>query len=159
MKQVLANILKFVSIVAVIALGVLLIIKIKDDTLIEKSIYEEERNTDIESEFMIKNATKKLEAIKKEIEQELNIEVELADSGNVNQIDIYFVTKVEEDYRYIVKKVQENGTEVFAISQNNNEDGRYIVSLEAIGLNECIYTNLEDYNVDKQGVITYSNNN
>lgn len=159
MKQVFTSILKFISIVAVIALGVLLVIKIKNDTLIEKNIYEENENIQLESEYIVKKANDKLASIIETIEAEIDVNIELADSGSISELDIYFVTKVENDYRYIVKKVQENGTENFAISQDNNEDGRYIVSLEAIGLDECIYTDLADYNIDKQGVITYLNNN
>ncbi|MBO5476487.1 MAG: hypothetical protein J6A15_01880 [Clostridia bacterium] len=158
MKQVFTSILKFISIVAVIALGVLLVIKIKNDTLIEKNIYEENENIQLESEYIVKKANDKLASIIETIEAEIDVNIELADSGSISELDIYFVTKVENDYRYIVKKVQENGTENFAISQDNNEDGRYIVSLEAIGLDECIYTDLADYNIDKQGVITYLNN-
>ena len=159
MKQVFTSILKFISIVAVIALGVLLVIKIKNDTLIEKNIYEENENIQLESEYIVKKANDKLASIIETIEAEIDVNIELADSGSISELDIYFVTKVENDYRYIVKKVQENGTENLAISQDNNEDGRYIVSLEAIGLDECIYTDLADYNIDKQGVITYLNNN
>lgn len=158
MKQVFTSILKFISIVAVIALGVLLVIKIKNDTLIEKKIYEENENIQLESEYIVEKANDKLASIIEIIEAEIDANIELADSGSISELDIYFVTKVENDYRYIVKKVQENGTEIFAISQDNNEDGRYIVSLEAIGLDECIYTDLADYNIDKQGVITYLDN-
>ena len=158
MKRVFTSILKFLCIVAVIALGVLLILKIKDDTLIQKSIYEEAQNIKIESEYLLEIANDKLAIIKDEIEENLNAEIEIADSGSISQLDIYFVTKVENDYRYIVKKIQEDGKETFAISQDNNEDGRYIVSLEAIGLDECMYTDLADYNIDNQGVITYTNN-
>ena len=158
MKRVFTSLLKFFCIAAVIALGILLILKIKEETLVQKSIYEEAQNVQIESEYMLDIANKKMAQIKDEIETILNTEVELADSGSISQIDIYFVAKVENDYRYIVKKVQEDGTQTFVISQDNNEDGRYIVSIEAIGLDECMYTNLANYNIDNQGVITYLNN-
>ena len=149
MKRVFTSLLKFFCIAAVIALGILLILKIKEETLVQKSIYEEAQNVQIESEYMLDIANKKMAQIKDEIE---------TDSGSISQIDIYFVAKVENDYRYIVKKVQEDGTQTFVISQDNNEDGRYIVSIEAIGLDECMYTNLANYNIDNQGVITYLNN-
>lgn len=158
MKRVFTSLLKILCIAAVIALGVLLILKIKEDTLIQKSIYEEAQNVQIESEYMLDIANKKMAQIKEEVETILNTEVELADSGSISQTDIYFVAKVENDYRYIIKKVQDDGTQTFAISQDNNEDGRYIVSIEAIGLDKCVYTNLADYNIDNQGVITYLNN-
>lgn len=158
MKRVFTSLLKILCIAAVIALGVLLILKIKEDTLIQKSIYEEAQNVQIESEYMLDIANKKMAQIKEDVETILNTEVELADSGSISQTDIYFVAKVENDYRYIIKKVQDDGTQTFAISQDNNEDGRYIVSIEAIGLDECVYTNLADYNIDNQGVITYLNN-
>lgn len=158
MKRVFTSLLKILCIAAVIALGVLLILKIKEDTLIQKSIYEEAQNVQIESEYMVDIANKKMAQIKEDVEAILNTEIELADSGSISQTDIYFVVKVENDYRYIVKKVQDDGTQTFAISQDNNEDGRYIVSIEAIGLDKCVYTNLADYNIDNQGVITYLNN-
>lgn len=158
MKRVFTSLLKILCIAAVIALGVLLILKIKEDTLIQKSIYEEAQNVQIESEYMVDIANKKMAQIKEDVEAILNTEIELADSGSISQTDIYFVVKVENDYRYIIKKVQDDGTQTFAISQDNNEDGRYIVSIEAIGLDKCVYTNLADYNIDNQGVITYLNN-
>lgn len=158
MKRFFSGLLKVVCIAIVIALGVLLILKIKDDTLIQKNMYEETQNIQVESEYLLEIANDKLAIIKEEIEENLNAEIEIADSGSISQLDIYFVAKVEEDYRYIVKKIQEDGKETFAISQDNNEDGRYIVSLEAIGLDECMYTDLADYNIDNQGVITYTNN-
>lgn len=159
MKRVFTGILKFLCITAVIALGVLIVLKIKDDTLVQKSMYEEAQNEQIESKYILEVANNKMAKIKEEVENAINTKVELADSGSISQIDLYFVAKVEDDYRYIVKKVQEDGTEIFAISEDNNEDGRYIVSLEAIGLDECMYTKVLNYNIDNQGVITYIDNN
>ena len=158
MKRFFSGLLKVVCIAIVIALGVLLILKIKDDTLIQKNMYEETQNIQVESEYMLGIANDKIAKIKEEIEKAINTKIEVADSGSISQIDLYFVAKVEEDYRYIIKKIDEDGTEVFAISKDNNENGRYIVSLEAIGLDECMYTDLADYSIDNQGVITYTNN-
>lgn len=157
MWRTLELILRFILGIILIALCIVLMFKIKDEFLVQKALYEEAENKRVESEYILNVSNKKLEAIKTRIEEELNIEVELADVGAISEVELYFVTKVDNEYKYIVSGFRADGTEFFEIAKADNF-GKYIVSLEAIGLNECIYTEAKDYNVNKLGEITYSNN-
>ena len=157
MKNILLGVLKFLIFVVIIFLGILLILKIKDDTIKEKNNAERLQNIKIESEYVINNSNKLLSDIKKKIEDELNVKVELADVGSISDIDIYFVTLVNNEYKNIILK-QVDGKEKFEIAEDNYADGKYIVGLNAIELEELVYTNIENYSVDKEGKITYINN-
>ena len=101
MKNILLGVLKFLIFVVIIFLGILLILKIKDDTIKEKNNAERLQNIKIESEYVINNSNKLLSDIKKKIEDELNVKVELADVGSISDIDIYFVTLVNNEYKNI----------------------------------------------------------
>lgn len=158
MKQVFIGLVRFLSVLVIIGLTILLVLKIKEDTLEIKKLDEEAQNIQIESEYYINLAMSNLDEVKGDIEKDINAEVELADTGALSQIDIYFVTKVDNQYKYIVKK-QIDGVEKYAIAENSSEDGKYILSVEALGLKDTIYTKIENYNVDKDGLITYVNNN
>lgn len=154
MKKVFVNIAIVIIIAVIILLGVLLVLKIKNDTMTEKQNDELAQNIQVESEYIIENAMSKLDEIKNIIQEDIGQNVELADSGNITNIDIYFVIKDGDSYKYIVKQ-NDNGEEKFAIAQTSNEDGRYVVSPESLGFDECVYTNANDYNIDDSGVITY----
>ncbi len=156
MKKVFVSIVRIIIIFVIILLGVLLVFKIKNDTIIEKQNDELDQNVQAESEYIIENAMGKLSEIKDMIQEDIGQNVELADSGNITNIDIYFVVKDGESYKYIVKK-NEDGEEKFAIAQSSNEEGRYIISTESLGFDDCIYTSAQDYNIDDSGVITYMN--
>ena len=158
MKQFFIGLFRFLGILVIIGLTVLLVLEIKEDTLEIKKLDEEAQNIQIESEYYINLAMSNLDEVKGDIEKDINAEVELADTGALSQIDIYFVTKVDNQYRYIVKR-QVDGVDKFVIAQDSNEDGKYILSLEALGLKDNIYTKIENYNVDKDGLITYVNSN
>lgn len=158
MKQVFICIFKVLSILGVIALTVLLVLKIGRDTLEIKKIDERDQNIQIESEYYINLAMSTLDEIKGEIEKDINTEIELADTGSLAQIDIYFVAKIEDEYRYIVQ-TEIDGVQKFAISKDNNEEGKYILSLDSLGIKDNIYTKIENYNVNKNGLITYIDSN
>lgn len=158
MKNFLRIIITIVIIILLVFLGVLLGLKIKNDTLKEKEKDIEKQNIQVESEYLCDIANKKITAIKDEIKEEINLDIEVADVGSLDNTDIYFVTKVDNEYRYIIKEQQEN-KEVFKVAQDNEEGAKYIVSLNTLGLDTCLYTSLKNYNIDKEGKITYINNN
>lgn len=154
MKKIILNILKILSVIAIIALLVLLIIKINNDA---KKLEEADKinlNIEAEAQYMTQKATSKLSQIKKEVETKLGKEVEYADIGNVLDIDLYFVVKEGNEYKYVIKKV-ENEKEVFLVASSPDEEGKYIISLDKIELKDCVYTDIEKYSLDKDGKITY----
>lgn len=154
MKKVLSVIFRIIIIAVIILLGVLLVLKLRKDTLTEKQNDELKQNIQVESDYIIENAMNKLNEIKNIIQEDIGKNVELADSGNISDIDIYFVVKDGDSYKYIIKKI-ENNEEKFAIAQTGDEEGRYVVLPESLGFDECVYTNVQDYNIDDSGVITY----
>lgn len=157
MKNFLRIIITIVIIILLVFLGVLLGLKIKNDTLKEKEKDIENQNIQVESEYLCNIANEKITAIKDEIKEEINLDIEVADIGSLDNTDIYFVTKVNDEYKYIIKEQQEN-REVFKVAQDNEEGAKYIVSLKTLGLDTCLYTSLKNYNIDKEGKITYINN-
>ncbi len=106
---------------------------------------------------MCDNATQKLNSIVEKIESNIDAEIEIADIGSLSDIDIYFVTKQDNEYKFIVKE-SIDGKESFRVAEDNENDAKYIVSLDRIGIDNCIYTDLKDYSIDKEGNITYLNN-
>lgn len=146
-----------IAIAILVALGYLLIRKIKADTIAQRDLQIESNNIQAEAEFLCDRATKKLTTLIDEIETSLKVNIEVADIGGLNENDIYFVTPVGANYMYITKtKVEDKDT--FAIATDNAKDAKYIVSLKTLGLDECVYTNIKDYSIDKTGKITYNEN-
>lgn len=154
MKKVLSITLRIIIIAVIILLGVLLVLKLKSDTITEKQNDELAQNIQVESDYIIENAMNKLNEIKNVIQEDIGQNIELADSGNISDIDIYFVVKDGDNYKYVVKK-NENNEEKFSIAQTSDEEGKYMVSLESLGFDSCIYTNVQDYTINNAGVITY----
>ena len=146
-----------IAIAILVALGYLLVRKIKADTLAQRDLQIEANNIQTEAEFLCDRATKKLTTLIDEIETSLKVNIEVADIGGIEGNDIYFVTPVGANYMYITKtKVEDKDT--FAIATDNAKDSKYIVSLKTLGLDECVYTNIKDYSIDKTGKITYNEN-
>lgn len=158
MKKFFHWIFRIVMLIAVIGLGVLLALKLNKDALETKAQVEKEEQITSESETMVVDATTLLQDIKHNIEKDTGVTVEMADTGSMGQIDIYFVTKVGEEYKYIVKNKTEDGTEKFDVAQTPEQGGTYIVSLDALGLKNCVYTDVNNYILDKDGNIQYVNN-
>lgn len=156
MKKFLRTLGILILVNIIIAITVFLVLKIKDDTIAEKNKDIENQNIQVESEYMCENATQKLSTIIEKIETSIDAKVEIADIGSLSDIDIYFVVNQNEDYKYIVKQTID-GKEEFKIAENDENDAKYIVSLDKIGLDNCIYTNLKNYTIDKEGNITYVN--
>lgn len=156
MKNFLKTITIVLVIIVLIFLGVLLGIKLKNDTLKEKEKDIEAQNIQAEAEYLCDVSNSKLKAIKEEIEKDIELEIEIADIGSLNNTDIYFVVKVDNEYKYIVKEQQEN-QEKFKVAQDNDEEAKYIVPIKTLELDTCLYTNLKNYNIDKEGKITYTN--
>lgn len=156
MKKFLRTLGILILVNIIIAITVFLTLKIKDDTIVEKNKDIEKQNIKVESEYMCENATQKLSAIIEKIETSIDAKIEIADIGSLSDIDIYFVTKKDEEYKYIVKETID-GKDNFKVAENNEDEARYIVSLDKIGIDNCIYTYLRNYIIDKQGNITYLN--
>ena len=154
MKKFFSILLTIIVLIIFVGLGILLGLKLKSDMMIEKEQDIQRQNIQAESEYLCDSSNKKLSEIIAEIEQELNIKVEVADIGSLDNIDIYFVTKVDNDYKYIVKE-QVDGNEKYKVAEDNSEEAKYIVSLKTLEFDTCIYTKLKDYSIDKYGKITY----
>lgn len=157
MNKFLRTLCTLISILVIVAVTVFLVLKIKNDTLAEKDKDIEDQNIEAESEYMCDTANEKITAIKEKIEKDTGVEVELADVGSVNDIDIYFVTKVDGEYKYIIKENTEN-EEKFAVAQDNEDDAKYIVSINMLGLDECVYTSITQYVIDKEANISFLGN-
>lgn len=158
MKKFFSTLATIILTILLTTLTVFLVLKLKEDTLMQKDKDVQEQNIEAESEYLCETSNEKLAELMVEIKNDVGQEIEVADTGSVGKIDIYFVVKVDNDYKYIIK-TNEDGTEKFAISQNNEEDAKYIVPLSALELDTCIYTNLNSYSIDREGNITYSENN
>ena len=91
MKKVLSVIFRIIIIAVIISLGELLVLKLRKDTITEKQNDELEQNIQVESDYIIQNAMSKLNDIKNIMHEDLGNNVELADSGNISVIEIYFV--------------------------------------------------------------------
>lgn len=156
MKKFLRALGILILINVIIAITVFMILKIKDDTLAEKNKDIDRQNAKVESEYVCDNATQKLKTIIEKIEDSIDAKIEVADIGSLDCIDIYFVTKQDNNYKFIVKETID-GRETFKISEDNENDAKYIVPLDKIGMDNCIYTEISNYSIDKKGNITYLN--
>lgn len=154
MKKFLYNIFRLACIILVIGLGVLLGMKLKNDTITAKNEAELKQNIEYESNYIIENSMNDYVEIKEEVEKQVKQKVELADSGSIINTELYFVTKVDNQYRYICKTIVD-GVETFSIAKTNEDGNKYIIPASAIIKNECIYTELENYTIDKNGIIKY----
>ena len=92
-----------IAIAILVALGYLLVRKIKADTIAQRDLQIEANNIQAEAEFLCDRATKKLTTLIDEIETSLKVNIEVADIGGLNENDIYFVTPVGANYMYITK--------------------------------------------------------
>ena len=155
MKKFLSGMITFLGVLLVIFLTVFVVWKIRKDTLIEKGKDIDMQNSIAESEYLCNIANENISAIKKQIESDVEQSVEVADIGSLDKTDIYFVTKVDNEYKYIIKEKEEN-VEKFKIAQDNDASAKYIVSMSLLKLDTCIYTNIKDYTIDKSGKITYN---
>lgn len=157
MKKFLRILGILVGIAMLVTLAIMLFLKIKNDTLEVRNKEINRQNSLAEAEYICTNATEKLKGIMEKIETDLKVNIEVADTGSLEENDIYFVTKVEDKYMYIVKEVVEE-KDVFKIATDNANEPKYIVSFKTIGLDERLYTKVENYSVDKDGNITYIEN-
>ena len=146
MKKFFSILLTIIVLIIFVGLGILLGLKLKSDMMIEKEQDIQRQNIQAESEYLCDSSNKKLSEIIAEIEQELNIKVEVADIGSLDNIDIYFVTKVDNDYKYIVKE-QVDGNEKYKVAEDNSEEAKYIVSLKTLEFDTCILSILVATNI------------
>ena len=89
MKKFFSILLTIIVLIIFVGLGILLGLKLKSDMMIEKEQDIQRQNIQAESEYLCDVSNKKLSEIIAEIEQELNIKVEVADIGSLDNIDIY----------------------------------------------------------------------
>lgn len=155
MNRITRNICTVIGIVVLITLAVFIGIKLVRDVNIEKSKDIDNMNIQSEQEYICSIATRNLKDIKDSIENDIGKKIEIADTGSLDAIDIYFVVKEENTYKYITK-IKENDIDKYKISQDNENDARYIIPINKLGIDVCVYTELKDYIVDKDGNITYT---
>lgn len=157
MKKFLRILGVLVGVAMLVILAYMLVLKVKKDTTTLRNEDIIKQNTQAEAEYLSTKATNTLKSIIDKIETELKVNIEVADVGSLETNDIYFVTNVEGQHMYIVKEVIDE-KDSFKIASDNFQDAKYIISLKTIGLDERIYTRLEDYVIDKEGNITYNEN-
>lgn len=157
MKKFLNIFFTIIGVIILVGLAVLLGIKLKNDTLTEKNSDIEEQNVQAESEYLCQISNENIENLIEIIKKDVNLDIEVADIGSLDKIDVYFVAKVDNDYKYIVKEVID-GKEKYKIADDNSEEAKYIVPLNLLGLDTCVYTSLDKYSIDKYGKITYTYN-
>lgn len=155
MNRITRNICTVIGIVVLITLAVFIGIKLVRDVNIEKSKDIDNMNIQSEQEYICSIATRNLKDIKDSIEKDIGKKIEIADTGSLDAIDIYFVVKEENKYKYITK-IKENDIDKYKISQDNENYARYIIPINKLGIDVCVYTELKDYIVDKDGNITYT---
>ena len=155
MNKITRNICTVLGTIILVALAILVVIKLARDFIAEKSKDIDYINVINEQEYICLNGTKNIENIKDEIEKDIGKKVEISDTGSLDAIDIYFVVKDGNTYKYITK-IKENENEKFEIAQDTENDARYIVPINKIGIDVFVYTELKDYSIDKDGNITYT---
>ena len=154
MKKILGYLFRSIIVIGVLVITILLCIKIVKDTKEIKIYSEESLNKEAEAQYFIDTITSKLNKIKSQIEQDIGQEVELADTGTINKIDIYFVTKVNGEYKYIVDS-NVDGNQKFEIVSDNATQGKYIINPSDLGLENCILTDVNGYSITKDGTVEY----
>jgi len=152
MKKVLGIFVMVITIITLVVLATLLTLRIKNDTLNIKSKTELEINTKREVDEYIKDTAKIISDIKRAIEIDIGQDIEIADTGSIGKLELFFVTKVDDQYKYITKKVDESNEKFYIASE---DDGKYIISEELLKIDNLVYTKIEDYVIDKTGNITY----
>lgn len=155
MNKITRNICTVLGTIILVLLAILVVIKLARDFNAEKSKDIDYINVINEQEYICLNGTKNIENIKDEIEKDIGKKVEIADTGSLDVIDIYFVVKDGNTYKYITK-IKENEIEKFEIAQDTEKDARYIVPINKIGIDVFVYTEPKDYTIDKYGNITYT---
>lgn len=154
MKKILGYLFRSIIVIGVLVITILLGIKIVKDTKEIKIYSEESLNKEAEVQYFIDTITSKLNKIKSQIEQDIGQEVELADTGTINKIDIYFVTKVNGEYKYIVDS-NVDGNQKFEIVGDDATQGKYIINPNDLGLENCILTDINRYSITKDGTVEY----
>ena len=152
MKKFVINLLRVLIVVAILILTVLLVVKVKKDTLAEKEKQEYIENVRVESESICKVANEQFNKIK-----EVDKNIVIADTGNLTKIDLYFVVEENGNYKYVVRKKVDD-KDKYAVAEDNAQEGKYIISIDALGIKNCVYTNIDNYCIDEDGIITYIDN-
>lgn len=153
MKKFLSVLGIIILVVIVVSLTFFLVLKIKNDTILERDEDILAQNERAESEYICKNANEKLQKIIEDIKKDVDKDIELANTGSINKMDLCFVVKEKDEYRYIVK--EDNEEDKFAIAKDNTQVARYIVTPSIIGIGECVYTNIDNYVIDSNFNISY----
>lgn len=149
MKKFLSVLGIIILVVIVVSLTIFLVLKIKNDTILERDEDILAQNEIAESEYICKNANEKLQKIIEDIKKDVDKDIELANTGSINKMDLCFVVEENDEYRYIVKE------DKFAIAKDNTQVARYIVTPSIIGIGECVYTNIDNYVIDSNFNISY----
>ena len=157
MKKFVISLLRVLIVVAILILTVLLVVKIRKDTLAEKEKQEYIENVRVESESICKFANEQFNKIKEAVKKDVNKNIVLADTGNLTKIDLYFVVEENGNYKYVVRKKVDD-KDKYAVAEDNSQEGKYIISIDALGIKNCVYTNIDNYCIDEDGIITYIDN-
>ena len=158
MKKFLSVFCIILFILFILVLGILLGLKIKNDADEQEASDILSQNITNEAEYVCSVANECLNEIISKIEEDTLVEVQVADTGTLDNTDVYFVTLVDGEYMYITKDGTSE-TQIFTVAEDNDDSARYIVSLQALGFDTLVYTSLSDYNIDSTSTITYVGNN
>ncbi len=154
MKKVFGYLFKIIIVLGIIAVTVLLGIKIVKDTKEIKVYNEESEIVNAEVNYFTDKISSSLRKIEDVIEKDIGQDVELADSGTITKIELYFVTKVDGKYKFIVDK-NVDGVQKFEIAENELSDGKFYITPQDLGLENCIYSDIDKYSISKDGLVEY----
>ena len=154
MKKVIGYFFRSIIVLGLIAITVFLGMKIAKDTKEIKIYSEDYLNEDAEARYFIDTITSNLSKIESKIEEDIGQEVELADTGTISKIEIYFVTKVNGNYRYIVDK-NVDGVQRFEIENDELNNGKFMITAEDLGLKDCFFSDINKYSINKDGIVEY----
>lgn len=155
MNKTTRNICTAIGIIILVILAAFIAMKLFKGVEQEKSVDIENMNIKNEQEYICSVASRNLNDIKEKIEKDIGKDVEIADTGSLDNIDIYFVVKEDNTYKFITK-IKDGEKEKYQIAEDNENDARYIVPVSKLGIDVCVYTELKDYAIDRDGNITYT---
>ncbi len=155
MKKIIGYLFRIIVVVVLIIITILLGVKVCKDTKKIKMYEEESLNIEAESKYFIDTINSNLTKIEKQIEKETGKKIELANSGTICKIELAFVVEDNGAYKYIICK-NDNGTQKFEVAQeNNSEEDKYVISYKDLGLDDCVFTNIENYVIDRDRNVEY----
>lgn len=154
MKKVIGYFFRGIIVIGIITVTILLGLKIANDTKEIEMYTEDSLNIEAESRYYIDTIEENFEKIKSKIEADVGQKVELADTGTIVDIELYFVAKVDGKFKYIISKNVDNNQK-FEIVGDELGDGKFMINYTDLGLENCVFTDINKYSINKNGKVEY----